>query len=232
MQPHHVSEESTALQTRTEKLYSLSTATVSELFEKYPTLDQAKDFSSLSYNSNNNRFSFSKSVCIASHDGMNLFIGYTKVVVQFQAKIELPRSVLQKEMAAESLVLLQNKFFGFFEPVYQSPACNDPSRKCDEWLCTKNVAENGTTRSSDHEAHIDAKIFQTPHDNYSEANWSHRKTRAAISTTRILDPAYLIRQNLEQEKNVMFQALSNLFSTIKRRPRLALIKTFLEKVQL
>lgn len=47
----------------------------------------------------------------------NLLLGYAKVVVKAQAKLELLRSVSLKVITVESLVCDQNKFCGLFEPV-------------------------------------------------------------------------------------------------------------------
>lgn len=46
-------------------------------------------------------------------------------------------------MAVESLVSLKIRFSGYFEPLFLSPACNDLSEECDDWLFTENVAKFG-----------------------------------------------------------------------------------------
>lgn len=72
----------------------------------YHTFNQAKIFPFLFDDSTPNRSLFSKNARIYSRDGTNLFLGSTKVDVQFQAKLEPPRGASQKRMTLESLVLL------------------------------------------------------------------------------------------------------------------------------
>lgn len=140
-QRHHVPDESAVLRVLTEKLYSLLTATVSQLLEVYSALNQAKAFSPAFENSNTYRSSLAKSVGISSREGTNLLTGYTKIVLQFQANLELLQRATQKKMAVGSLVSHQNKVSGFSEPAYQSSVCNYPFNECDDWLFKDGVAK-------------------------------------------------------------------------------------------
>lgn len=124
-----------------------------------------------------------------------------KIVVQFQAELELPRRSLQKRKVVESLFSLQETISLFAEPELQSSASNDLFKKCDDGIVTHNVATHETTGNTDHEAYNDAKTPQTPRANYSEKNWSNPKPCVAIFTATNSDPTHHCCLKHEQKKN-------------------------------
>lgn len=136
----------------------------------FPALGQEKAFSSFFDNSSTTGSSFAVSVGIASHDGTNIFFDCMKVVAQFQAKRELSRRALQKEVAVESLLSLQDTSSSFPVPVYQSPACHDHFKDYDDWLFAGWVARHGTSAKADQNSEIDSEISQTLHTDYSKGN--------------------------------------------------------------
>lgn len=75
------------LQALIEKLYSVSTATVSEVLEVYDALNNAKSMLKSFNYSNTNRSFFANPVGISSRGGVKLLLGYTKAVAPFQAKL-------------------------------------------------------------------------------------------------------------------------------------------------
>lgn len=117
MQPHYLGDNSRVLLALTEKLHSLP-AVNTILLKTYRALSQAKSFSSLFDFSNANNSSLKKNVVISSRDGTNLSLGYTKVVIQFQAKLGLLRKASQREVAVKSLASLQKTFSVFFLSQY------------------------------------------------------------------------------------------------------------------
>lgn len=76
------------------------------------------------------------------------------------AKAWAPAKGITEKMAIESLLSLQNSCSGFFELVYQSPACNDSLATCDETLFADNVAKNGTTENTDNEDKVMRSYFK------------------------------------------------------------------------
>lgn len=99
--------ESIMLQVLTDKLYSLPTCTIFELFELYPSLHQSKALSNCFDNSSTNRSSFAKSVGIFPRDGTIHLLRKTKIVALFQAELELLGWIPQKIVTVKSLVSFQ-----------------------------------------------------------------------------------------------------------------------------
>lgn len=79
--------------------------------------------------------------------------------------------------------------------------------------------------------HIDRKISQTMHINFSEAYRSHQAAHVPISVATVSYSTQFWHRKLEQEKIAMFQNLSQLIPTSKRRSGLTLKRTILKKVQ-
>lgn len=219
------------LQALTNKLYSFPSCTISEILEVYPVPNQAKAFTRIFVNGNRNHSSITESVGISSPNGTNLLLDYTRLLVQFQEKLELLQRASHKRKTVESLVSLHKGCYCFWDLVHHSKSCNDPFKECDECMFTNTVRTYGTTANTDREKYIDVKISQTTHLNYSGPSCSHQVSHVTFSLSTSSDSANLCSRPLEQDKNAISQTLLELLPTTKTYSPVTLMKSFLGKIR-
>lgn len=151
MQRGHVRNAPFLMETSFDKLHSLHTPTISEILDINPALDQSKCFTNLLELSSRNRFSFANTVGISPqrHSSTASFI---KIIVQYQAKLELRQRASQKSTTNESLLSICKYSFPSSDTKVRCPVVEDHVEECDDWLVADENLTDGTSEKGFTEA--------------------------------------------------------------------------------